>query len=261
MQNQKMNPWMISTLVLVGMMVGFGVSQIPALKQIGNAGKTAAVEDTKIEEIQTPPQKTILTADQIAALPDDDAVYGDENAPITMVEFSDFQCPYCQRFFLQTLPQIAENYIETGKVKFIYRDYLIDGHNQAPYAALAAQCANDEGKFFEMHDELFINQPEWSGNEKALEIMAGYAKKIGLNASAYKKCMDEKKYSDEIKKDVIDGITLGITGTPGFFINGKEVSGAMPYELVFKPILDAELEGKEWELQFDARGGVSVRVF
>jgi len=255
----KTNPWMVSTLVLAGIIIGFGVSQIPAFKIEGGTQQAAVVKPQKqVEAQKKEPENKALTAEQIAKLPDDDTVIGDPNAPIAFVEFSDFQCPYCARFFKTTLPLIEENYIKTGKVKLIYRDFPIGGHAQAELTAQTAECADEQGKFRQMHDLLFREQESWAGNEDALKLMKEYAKKLGLDAKQFNECLDSKKYASEVRKDLVDGATSGISGTPGFFVNGKIISGAMPYEEVFKPVFEAELAGKKWELQFDALGNPSV---
>lgn len=255
----KFNFWMVSTFVLLGVIIGFVGSKLPFLN--GSAQQASVLKPAaNAPSAPSAPKATVLTADQIAALPDDDPVFGDANAPVTIVEFSDFQCGYCARFMKNTLPLIEENYIKTGKAKFVYRDFPLDIHPQAMPAAEAAECADEQGKFREMHDILFTEQSQWSGNPDAEKLMKDYAKKIGLDAKKFADCVSKETYASEIRKDLVDGATVGINGTPGFFINGKELSGAMPYESVFKPIIDAELAGKKWEVQFSPQGQPSVKV-
>lgn len=255
----KLNLWMISTFVLLGVIVGFVGSKLPFLN--GQAQQANVLKPAANALAAPSAQKaTVLTADQIAALPDDDPFFGDANAPVTIVEFSDFQCPYCSRFVTNTLSLIEENYIKTGKVRLVYRDFPLDIHPQSTLAAESAECANEQGKFREMHDMLFSEQSQWSGNPDAEKLMKDYAKKIGLDTKKFNTCVSNQTYASEIRKDLVDGATVGVNGTPGFFINGKELSGAMPYELVFKPILEAELAGKKWELQFTPQGQPSVKV-
>ena len=252
----RFNPWMIATLVLAGVIMGFFASKLPFLQ--GKEAQTSTA--TQQQNQPSAPATRTLTEEQTEALPDDDPAFGDEDAPVTVVEFSDFQCPYCGKFFKLTLPLIEENYIKTGKVRFVYRDFPLDFHANALPAANAAQCANDQQKFKEMHDMIFENQQTWSESATAADAFKDYAKQIGLNMTQYNECVLTNKHALEIRKDLIDGSAVGVTGTPGFFVNGKELSGAMPYE-IFKPVLDAELEGKTWALQFDASGrltGVKV---
>lgn len=257
-ESGKANPWMVSTLILGGIIVGFGLAQIPGLNFEVGSKKTSvtAIPPSAPSAVRGEPEAPVLTAEQIAALPDDDPVIGDAKASVTIVEFSDFQCPYCARFFRDAFSSIEENYIKTGKVKLVYRDFPLDFHPQAAPAALAAECADDQGKFKEMHDELFVTQQEWAGKPEAVTMFKGYAKKLGLKSGEFDSCLDSKKYDLEIRKDLIDGAAVGVSGTPGFFVNGKQLSGAMPYDLVFKPVLDAALAGKNWEIEYDAVGRI-----
>jgi protein-disulfide isomerase len=170
-------------------------------------------------------------------LTDDDAFLGEEDAPVTIVEFSEYQCPYCKRHFDQVMPQIKEKYIDTGKVKYIFRDFPLEFHDQALPAALAAECAGDEGndKYFEMHDKLFENQADLS-EEKIKEL----AEEIGLDMSSFDDCFDNETYKEEVEKDAADGKSIGVTGTPAFIINGWGLKGAQPFS-EFEKLIEQEL--------------------
>ncbi len=170
---------------------------------------------------------------------DDDPVKGDLSAPITIIEFSDFQCPYCAKFYTDTLPQLEQEYIDTGKVKIVYRDFpLTNIHPLATPAALAAECANEQDKFWEYHNILFEKQDEWVniGEDKLKE----YATEIGLNEEQFNSCLDSEKYKDEVLADLDDGASAGVTGTPAFFVNGRMLSGAQPLS-AFQSIIEEEL--------------------
>jgi protein-disulfide isomerase len=179
---------------------------------------------------------------------DDDPVRGDQNAPITIVEFSDFQCPFCARFHIQTLPLIVEQYVETGKVKFVYRDFPIQSsHPNAMPAAAASECAHEQDKYWEYHDMLFENQGVWNNEEitSAITIFKEFATELELNQEQFNTCLDSGKYVEEINNDLKDGRNYGITGTPGFFIGNEEIgfvklTGAQPFE-AFKSIIDSQL--------------------
>ena len=166
---------------------------------------------------------------------DDDPVKGDADAKITIIEFSDFQCPFCKRFYTQTLPQIQKEYIDTGKAKLVYRDYPLSFHPEAQKSAEAAECADDQGKFWEFHDMMFDNQGSLSNaNYKA------WAQELSLDTAQFNDCLDSGKYASEVQKDFQEGQAAGVRGTPSFFINGVYVRGAQPWD-VFKEIIDAEL--------------------
>ena len=167
---------------------------------------------------------------------DDDAVKGEEDAQVTIIEFSDYECPFCQRFYSQTLTQIQSQYIDTGKAKLVYRDFPLSNiHPQAQKAAEAAECAGEQGKYYEMHDKLFEN-----GVEGGIAGFKQYAQEIGLNTNEFNSCLDSGKMADEISKDFKDGQQVGVQGTPAFFVNGKLISGAQPFS-VFQEAIEAEL--------------------
>jgi len=173
---------------------------------------------------------------------DDDPVVGDAKAPVTIIEFSDFQCPFCERFFTQTLPGLKSKYIDTGKVKLVYRDFPLSFHDNADEGALAAECAED--KYFEMHDKIFEGQGDWVGLPDPKSVFKGYANELGLDG--WESCYDSGKYKSEISKDTADGIAAGVSGTPTFFIgNDKDgyvrLVGAQPLS-AFEAAIEAELK-------------------
>ena len=171
----------------------------------------------------------------IEELLDDDAVLGDEDAPVTIVEFSDYECPFCGRFYQQTLPSIKEEYIKTGKVKLIYRDFPLSFHPQAQKAAEAAECAGEQDKYWQMHDKLFTG-----GVQGGITGFKQYAQEIGLDTTKFNQCLDSGAMAAEVQRDFVDGQRAEVQGTPAFFVNGQLVSGAQPFS-VFQQIIEAEL--------------------
>ena len=162
-------------------------------------------------------------------------ILGEEDAPVTMVEFSDFQCPYCARFFEQTFPQLKENYIKTGKVKLAFRHLPLSFHQYAQKTAEASECANEQGKFWEYHDTVFNNQDQLSDT-----ILSTWAGEIGLDVKKFDDCLESGKYKEKVQADSNDAGSYGVSGTPSFFVNGKLLVGAQPYE-AFQQVIDAEL--------------------
>lgn len=169
---------------------------------------------------------------------DGDPVLGDENAPVTIIEFSDFQCPYCKKGY-ETMELVKKDYIDSGKVKLVFRDFPLSFHPEAESAALAAECAYEQGKFWEYHSLLFENQAELSK-----ENYKNWAQDLGLDTVKFNDCFDSKKYLDEVQADLADGQKYGVSGTPAFFVNGKLISGAQPYE-VFKFEIETALKNNE----------------
>ncbi|MGC9057543.1 MAG: thioredoxin domain-containing protein [Candidatus Micrarchaeia archaeon] len=161
---------------------------------------------------------------------------GDPNAPVTIVEFSDFQCPYCTRFYRETYGQINENYIKTGKVKLVYRHFPLSFHENSEKAAEAAECAAEQGKFWEMHDKLFENN-----NALDINSLKKYAVDIGLDSQKFNECLDSGKTAEIVRKDFNDGTAAGVSGTPTFFVNGLSIVGAQPYS-VFSNAIEQELQ-------------------
>lgn len=168
---------------------------------------------------------------------------GKNNAKVTMVEFSDFQCPFCERFYKDTFSQLKKDYIDTGKVKFTFRHLPLEIHPLAPKAAEASECANDQGKFWEYHDELFSKFADWSSLtlDTLSPKLEEFAASLDLNSEEFATCLTSGKYAEKVNKDKTDGQAVGATGTPSFFINGKLIVGAMPYA-TFKTLLDEELK-------------------
>lgn len=164
-------------------------------------------------------------------------IKGGEKAPVTIVEFSDFHCPFCKRV-VSTLAQLESKYGE--KIKLVFRDFPIDSlHPGASKAHEAARCADEQGKFWAYHDKLFASPPKSSP-----EIFKRFAKDVGLEPVAFETCLGNGKYQAAVKQDIEEGQRLGVTGTPAFFINGRLVSGAQPLE-AFARVIDEELARAE----------------
>ena len=172
-------------------------------------------------------------------------VYGDPNAPITLVEFGDYQCHYCNVFFETIEGDIITNYVETGKVKIIFKDYNIIGSDSVN-ASHGAHCAKDQGMFWEYHDILYSN---WTGENNGWaspENLILFAEKINLDMDKWVKCMDEKPHSKAILTSNEDAKKLQLTGTPAFFVINSDgqvskLFGAQPFE-VFERVFDEKLE-------------------
>ncbi len=155
---------------------------------------------------------------------------GDPNAPVTIIEYTDYQCPFCSRHFEQTYPQLLENYIDAGVVYYVFKDFpLTQIHPQAVQAANAARCAGDQDAYLAMHDALFTNQAEWNGRSDADTLFNQYAAELGLDGEQFVTCMADGTYEDEIYADLNEGSSFGVSGTPAFFLNGYFLSGAQPY--------------------------------
>lgn len=149
-------------------------------------------------------------------------VRGEFNAPVTLVVFSDFECPFCARHY-KTLKQLLNDY--DGKVRLVYKHFPLDFHQNAQKAAEASECAAEQGKFWEYHDKLFDNLDTGYSIEK----FKSWAKELGLSVDQFNRCLDSDKYRDKVIIDYREGVDKGVTGTPTTFVNGRAVVGALPY--------------------------------
>lgn len=162
---------------------------------------------------------------------------GNPDASVTIVEYSDFACPYCKRFAEETLPQIKEQYVDSGKVRFVFKDFMVVGGDRA---AEAAHCAGEQGKYWEYHDTLFANQAADRGNWANSDVHRGYATNVGLDAEALVACFEERRYQALSQAATQEAAGNGARGTPHSFVNNTPVSGAQPFA-VFEQIIEAEL--------------------
>lgn len=234
--------------LVVGLVVVLMIGSFASGYIMGGSGASSFPTDAEtlqqfldaLEQAQQPSQPS-EQPETFSVSFDDDAVKGNPNAPVTIVEFSDFQCSFCARFFMQTLPQIRSEYIDTGKVKLIYRDFPLNSlHPQATPAALAAECAKEQDKFWEMHDLIFQNQGSLSDAS-----YKQWASDLGLDTTQFNDCLDSGKYAEEVSKDLQDGVSAGVGGTPSFFVCRAEddcefIRGAQQFN-VFKQVIDAAL--------------------
>lgn len=168
---------------------------------------------------------------------------GNPKAPVTIIEYSDFTCGYCRKFFFETWPHIRTKYIETGQVRFLYRDYPRASYGPAFNAAVAARCAGDQGRYWSMHDRLYegrLNHAEFQR----------HAKIIGLNLAVFTTCLQDARHADAIFRDKDEGVEIGFRGTPGFLLlttdgvrqqSGIAIPGALPFD-VFQEQIDRLLK-------------------
>jgi protein-disulfide isomerase len=159
---------------------------------------------------------------------------GSKDAPLTMVEFTDFQCPFCQRFHVSTFADLKKNYIDTGKLRFVSRDMPLDFHPNAMQAAHAGRCAGEQGQFWAMRDRMNSNPEKLDMNS-----LVSWAQELKLNVSAFRGCVESQKYKNAIQNDIQTAQQIGANGTPSFVIgkttadgvDGELVVGALPYQV------------------------------
>src|SRR3972149_530771 len=243
---EKLVPLLVGVLILVVFFLGRLQAQNELLKKgVSSQGSVkgespvqgqpgtgqGTTQEVKLDvEGQGGTEGKFLTDEQLKkVLAAPAATKGQDGAPVTIVEFTDYQCPFCSRHFIETMPQIEKDYISSGKVRYLLRDYPLPFHGNATAAAMAARCAGDQGKYWEMHDVLFEKQDEWADAVDGGDTFSGYAKTLGLNSPTFSSCLSQKNHKVAIDADYALAQELGVSGTPGFFINGKLVVGALPY--------------------------------
>jgi protein-disulfide isomerase len=208
-------------------------SELDAIKQDLEAIKAElkVIRELIQQRVAQPPAAPPRIVAKIAVA--DGASLGKFDAPLTMIEFSDYQCPFCRRHVDAALSALKKEYVETGKLRYVFRDFPLDQiHPNARKAAEAARCAGDQGKYWEMHDELFRDQ-----QALAVDGLKASAKRLGLDAAAFDACLDGGRHAASVQKGLDDGLAAGVRGTPAFFlgktrpdgtIEGSLISGAQP---------------------------------
>tara|TARA_Y100000310_G_scaffold344455_1_gene457302 strand:- start:1813 stop:2490 length:678 start_codon:yes stop_codon:yes gene_type:complete len=224
----------------MGLVGGIAIVSVIALavmltdNQPGTTSDSVAGTNTAPTPSPTPPSPPSTgDSSKVAEVTDADHIRGNVDASVTLIEYSDFQCPFCQRH-IPTLEQVLEQY--EGDVRLVYRHFPLNSiHPQAQKAAEASECAGEQGQFWEYHDTLFENQT-------ALQItnLKSYAGNLGLNQSQFDSCLDSDKYASKVNGQAAEAQAAGITGTPGTFVNSELVKGAYPLA-TFTTIIDGLL--------------------
>ncbi len=227
-------------LLIVVFVLGYFVARVQFFEK-GNGGTTPTTapsgQAAAPQAPSVPDPKDVLKKITNGHFP----VKGNSNAKVKIVEFADFRCPFCERFFTDTEGQLIKDYVDTGKVAFIFRQYEFLGAASV-VAGNAAECANEQGKFWEYHDWLYKNQPDESDTSMFnTDSMTTAAVSLGMNGDQFRSCLSANKYNANLQKDLSEGQSIGVSGTPTFYVNGQQLVGAQPYT-AFKAIIDTELK-------------------
>ncbi len=228
---------LVTLLVVAAFLIGVLVTKVQYLEK-GQGTGTAAAPSAQAPAAQQaqqglqPGQKVDVSVGSLPAL-------GKENAKVTVIEFADFQCPFCEKWFTESGANLIKDYVDTGKVKFYFRHFAFLG-DESKWSAEASNCANDQGKFWEFHDYLFKNQQGENQGAFTKDKLKGFAATLGLNTSSFNSCLDSGKYTKAVTDDTTAGQTAGVSGTPTIFVNGQALVGAQPYTTL-KTLIDQEL--------------------
>lgn len=231
-QNAAPTASMSQTVVvgLIFLLIGFISGGIVFGRTVDTAQLERSIRAIVAEEVAN---LNASSGPATAELADNDPALGPEDAPVTIVEFSDFYCSFCGRFANETLPRLQETYGDY--IRFVYRDMPIIGGQISVDAAIAGNCAHAQDNFWGFHNLVFQNTAA-----RSRDAYIGFAEELGLDTEAFTTCLDDRAMSEEVTLDYIDGQGLGISGTPAFFINGRKISGAQPFD-TFAVVIDSEL--------------------
>lgn len=226
-ETKTKSPYLVpASIVAAGFLIALAV--IYTNLETRSPSKESAVADSR-------------EANDFLAAREKDFILGNPAAPVTIVEFGDFQCPFCGRFFADTLGRLKETYVKQGKVKFIYRDFAFLGQESID-AAAAARCAGEQEKFWDYHDYLFTHQAGENNGAFSPANLKKFGKEISLNEADFNACFDSKKYEEAIKNDTAQAQNLlKVEGTPTSFVNGRELIGVQPFSQ-FEILIQAALK-------------------
>lgn len=234
----KTNQILVSLLIVAAFLIGVLVTKVQYLEkgQANNQAQAPAAQaPVQGDQPPAPGVKVDVKNGELPSL-------GNKNAKVVFVDFSDFECPFCKKYFDETYAQIKKDYIDTGKIVYYYRHFPLDFHAAAKPAAIASECANEQNKFWDYHDLVFKEQDKISQKtaDEIKQALKGFAASLNLNTSQFNNCLDSEKYKANVDKDQKEGVTAGVNGTPTFFVNGMSLVGAQPYS-AFKTLIDQEL--------------------
>jgi len=236
----KYLPFLVVLLIIAAFFIGSLTTKVSLLQGgTANPNQQAAVIPTQAplgQQAPGQPDPNKKYDVQVGSFP----VLGNKDAKVTIVEFSDFQCPFCEKYFTDSEAQIIKEYVDTGKVKFAFRNYAFLG-NESTWAGEAAACANDQGKFWDYHNYLYTHQGGENQGAFSKENLKKFAVEVGLNSSQFDSCLDTDKYAKLVADDLAAGQKVDVSGTPTTFVNGKIIVGAVPYADI-KKVIDQELD-------------------
>lgn len=227
--NQEQSRAIPVAIIIAGLIIGVAIYFRPASSPSQQQASPSQTKETKV--------KASAEAENLLKVGPNDYVLGNPKADITIVEFGDFQCPFCRRFFSTTEKELIEKYLKTGKAKFIWRDFAFLGQESLD-AAQASRCAGEQGKFWEYHNYLFEKQNGENRGAFSVPNLKQFAGELGLNTAEFSTCLDSRKYLTAVEKETSLAKELGVNGTPTTFINGKMIVGALPFSSFESAIQD-----------------------
>lgn len=233
------------TRLQIGLVVGLAIIMVLAFIVFNQGAGGGAPAETASSE-STPAGQDAWAGIDLSTIPsgltkDGDPVLGSPDAPVTITEFSDYQCPHCANFAKNTLPLVIKDYVATGKVRYVHQDAAILGE-ESQWAAQAAHCAADQGHFWEYHELLFQKQSGENQGTFSRDNLKKYAADLGLDTTKFNQCVEQNTYSQKVVQETATAKQRGLKGTPSFFVDDEFVEGNIPFAQM-KAIIDKHLEG------------------
>ena len=230
------NTFLIFTIIIFAFVLGILTSKVIDLQQqVKNAQNANTLVQQNPAAVQPSGQPSTPSGPVNVAVGNYPPL-GNPNAKVTVIEFADFRCPFCEQWFQTVEPNLIKDYVNTGKVKFYFRNYAFLGP-ASTLAANAGECANEQGKFWQFHDYMYSHQPSESDTSMyTVANLSQIAGNLGMNQSQFQSCLSSNKYNNNVTKDLNDGSAAGVNGTPTTFINGIPIVGAVPYSQIQQQI-------------------------
>jgi protein-disulfide isomerase len=234
----SLNTYLVFVIIIFAFILGMLTIKVADLQQQVNHSSSASAATAQDSGV---PSALPTPAGPVNVSVGNYPVKGDSNSKVTVIEFADFRCPFCEQWFQTVEPSLMKDYVNTGKVKFYFRNYAFLGP-ASTLAAEAGECANDQGQFWAWHDYMYQHQPDESDTSMYTnDNLSQIAGTLGMDQSQFSSCLSSKDASDKVAKDLSDGSKAGVSGTPTTFINGIAIVGAVPYDQI-KQAIDADLK-------------------
>jgi protein-disulfide isomerase len=234
----SLNTYLIFVIVIFAFILGMLTIKVMDLQQKVNENNNASAAVAQ-NAGNTLPSTLPTPAGPVNVAIGNYPIKGNANAKVTVIEFADLRCPFCEQWFTNVEPNLIKDYVDTGKIKFAFRNYAFLGP-ASTLAANAGECANEQGKFWDFHDYMYKNQPDESDTSMyTVDNLSQIAGTLGMDQTQFQSCLSSKKYDKNVAKDLSEGQTAGVSGTPTTFINGIAVVGAVPYDQIKSAIDNA----------------------
>jgi protein-disulfide isomerase len=234
----SLNSYLVFVIIIFAFILGMLTIKVLDLQNQVNSNKNASAAVAQ-NGGNTIPSAIPTPAGPVNVAIGNYPIKGNANAKVTVIEFADFRCPFCEEWFKTIETGLMKDYVDTGKVKFTFRNYAFLGPASV-LAANAGECANEQGKFWDFHDYMYKNQPDESDTSMfTVDSLSQIAGNLGMDQSQFQSCLSSKKYDKDVSKDLSDGQTAGVSGTPTTFINGIAIVGAVPYDQIKSAIDNA----------------------